>query len=508
MILFLFFIIAFINIKNTKSYLKFPLEYLPNENYNFFKESKYNPEKIFQQIYYKNLITKIKIGTNQKTQIFFIETNKNKFYISSQNPRKIFDGPEKNINFYNIPEKELYNEELSSTYKENNCKKTLQNIDHFIELCYGWEKIYFKKEDKTLAYNFPVKLAKNHEENIPGVIGLLLNDTSFNNSRSLITELKKENLIDSYYWFIDIEEISPLDKYIKGNLIIGGLPHEIYPEKYLAKDYKTQNAIIVPYIFESWRIKLNKVYIEGNSKELEKNIITFSYEFYHIIGTLEFHNLIKTSFLDKLIKDKKCHYSKFSQNIYTNYNMTFYYCDKSVKNILYEKIPAIKFFSLDLSYIFEMTKEELFYIKDDYIYFNILFSEKEFNFWIMGQIFTTKYNFFFNTNNKQIGFYQKNNYLKSDNINNINNDKRNNYLIIIIIIISIIFTCLGIILGIKLFRFRKKIIVKELIEENNNDYKSYNTNDISNDIEDNYKSNYNSIVNKKNGIFEMINKFD
>ena len=40
--------------------------------------------------------------------------------------------------------------------------------------------------------------------------------------------------------------------------------------------------------------------------------------------------------------------------------MTFYYCYKSVKNILYDNIPAFKFFSFDLSFIFELAKEVLY----------------------------------------------------------------------------------------------------------------------------------------------------
>ena len=108
--------------------------------------------------------------------------------------------------------------------------------------------------------------------------------------------------------------------------------------------------------------------------------------------------------IDKLIEEKKCFCDKFPQDLTVLYNMTFYYCNISVKNILYENIKSIKFFSFELSYIFELTKEELFYIKGDYIYFNIIFCTKEFNYWLMGQIFTTKYNFVFNTDTKKIGF--------------------------------------------------------------------------------------------------------
>ena len=118
---YIFFII-FINFHLTKSYLIFPLEFLPYENYIFFQNKINNdsPEKIIQQIYYNNLITKIKIGKEKKEHIFFIIINTNDFYISSINPPKISKNIiEKQNNYYIFPDKELFNEEKSFSYNEN-----------------------------------------------------------------------------------------------------------------------------------------------------------------------------------------------------------------------------------------------------------------------------------------------------------------------------------------------------------------------------------------------------
>ena len=502
---YIFFLIFISKLNCTKSYLIFPLEYLPDENYIFHKDNQNTniPSILFQQIYYRNLITKIKVGSTQKNQIFFIEINKNRFYVSSINPPKIHEKPDKQIKYYSIPEYELYNEKSSSTYNEIFCKNGLQNIDHYIEICMGRDRISFKNEDKSFLVEFPIKIAKNHDENIPGMIGLLINDTSFNSSRSLLTELISENLIDNYNWFIDINEISPLEKKINANLIIGGRPHEIYPEKYSKDNYKTQNSVMIPYVFEAWRIRLDKIYIEGIPNVFQNNVITLAYEFYHIIGTYELLNTLKMRFLNRLVEEKKCFLDKFPQNIYTFYNMTFYYCDISTKDFLYSNIPSIKFFSFDLSYIFELSKEELFYIKDNYIYFNILFCQNSFNFWIMGQLFTIKYNFVFNTDNKRIGFYHT---IKSGIPKNsqkpIQNKKNNNLLIVFMIIIAILFTCIGLFLGRKIFGLRRKIIVNELIEEQNYEYKAHNKVN-SNEIESNYKP----IGKNKEGLFEMTKKY-
>ena len=502
--IYIFFFIIIVNLNISKSYLIFPIEYLPNENYKFYKENMpQSQEIIFMQIYYKNFITKIDIGTPEKHHIFLIESNKNQFYVSSKNPPKISEETaEKKMDFFNFPYEELYNEDSSVSYNEITCKKSLQNIDHYNELCESKDAMTFKNENRTFSKDFPIKIVRNHDDNIPGILGLLVNDTNFNFSRSLITELKSENLIDDYYWFFDFDEISPLDKKLKGKLIIGALPHAIFPEKYSVQNFRTKSNFYSPYKKTTWRMRLDKIYIDENTDlNINRADISLVYEFYNIIGSFEFHSIIKKKFLNKLVEEKKCFISNFSQNIYTNYNMNFYYCHKSAKDILYKNIPAIKMFSFDLSYIFELTKEELFYIKGDYIYFNIIFCTKEFNYWIMGQIFTTKYNFVFNTNKKQIGFYQKVSF-KNENVNNNIKEKNNSLLIHALIIVALLFTCVGLFIGRKIFGLKRKIIVNELIEEQNYDYRT--SGKINSNV---LESSYRSIGNYNNkSIFEMTKK--
>ena len=74
----IFIIFIIYNIYVIYSYLIFPLEYLPDKNYKFIdNESKdeFIPEKLMKQIYYRNFITQIKIGTPSK-DINFINPNK------------------------------------------------------------------------------------------------------------------------------------------------------------------------------------------------------------------------------------------------------------------------------------------------------------------------------------------------------------------------------------------------------------------------------------------------
>ena len=93
----------------------------------------------------------------------------------------------------------------------------------------------------------------------------------------------------------------------------------------------------------------------------------------------------------------------------------------------------------------------------------------------MGQIFTSKYNFVFNSDIKQIGFYKKVTQDKNNNINYINDNKTISIEIIIIIVIigaALIFTVVGFFLGKKIFGWRRKTVAYELEDELDYEYKT------------------------------------
>ena len=63
-------------------------------------------------------------------------------------------------------------------------------------------------------------------------------------------------------------------------------------------------------------------------------------------------------------------------------------------------------YSIDLNYTFEINSNDLLLIKDEYLYLKILFSAKGNKIWRLGKIFSLKYQFIFNPESKQIGFYK------------------------------------------------------------------------------------------------------
>jgi hypothetical protein len=294
-----------------------------------------------------------------------------------------------------------------------------------------------------------------------------------------------------------------LEKKLKGQFILGGLPHEIFPNKYSQLDLTTTSSEEVYLAGMAWRLRFNKIYIdnqEDKSIVFEDQVMTFNYEIYNIISSMKFHFEIRDLIMDELVAQNKCFTSNFSQDIYSYNNLTFYYCLKSVKDILYKKIPSIKFSSVKLSYIFEITKEELFYEKGDYIYFNILFTKFESNtYWIMGQIFTSKYHFFFNSDLRQIGFYSKvtPNPIIDDEVDN---KGISNLVVIIILVaigIAIIFLFIGLALGKKIFGWRRKIIANELNDELDYEYKTKDNDDLKPDDNNNSQNTF-GINNNEN----------
>ena len=448
------------------SYIILPLEYLPKKYYSFIPEDDYTkkPEVIMKELFYKRLITYLTIGTPEKEQMMLIDSDSNDFYLTSLNPtstsKKSFEFSE----FYDFGENLFYNETESSSYILEECHE--QGAENYNESCFAKEKIKFDFGKYSSIEEFPIKIAKKEKEIIPGVIGLSVNDSMAYNLRSFLSELKLTNLIKDYYYFFDWEIFNPLYNNYKGNLIIGDLPHNVFPDKYSKEDFVTMKKSSDSSF---WTFNMDKIEIESNTKKdiqiTNTKVHTF-YEFYNVIGTVEFFNEIKELFLNKLKEENKCFVGKFRQNLFSNDDLNYYYCDISVENILYDNLSGIKFYSKHFDYTFELTKDELYYKKGKYIYLTILFFEHLYNDWILGQIFTSKYHFVFHTDSRQISFYKKVNNIISniDLIHGKNRAKIWTFIIVTCFALVFIGIFIGIVIGIKFIkRKRKETADEELI---------------------------------------------
>ena len=472
-------ILLIFNINPIFSYISLPLQYLPKKNYIFLQTDNLinKPELVMKDLFYKRLITHMNIGTPEKNQMLLIDTNDNDFYFTSLNPPSDSKRGFKFSQFYEFGENLFYNESASSSYILEECHD--DTYHGYKEICFAKELIKFNFGNNISAVKFPIKVARGEDEPIPGVIGLSINDSMAYNLRSFLSELKLTNLIKDYYFFFDYEKFYPLNSIIKANLIIGDLPHNVFPDKYSKEDFITMKKTSSSSF---WTHSMDKIEVETNNTKKDIQITntkvhTF-YEFYNVIGTLEFINQIKELFLDELIEKNKCFRGKFSQNLFSYEDLNFFYCDISVENILIQNLSCIKFYSKDFDYTFELTKDEIFYKKGKYIYLTILYFKNLYNDWILGQMFTSKYNFVFNTDTREIGFYKKvNNVIHNDNSDNNNDNKGNSFIngdnkIKILTIIIIISSCLlfigiiiGIVIGIKFLKNKRKKRADELIDD-------------------------------------------
>ena len=473
-------------IKLSNSYIVLPLEYLPKSIYKFIPKEDYidKPEIVMKEIYYKRLITYINIGTPSKSQMLFVDTDSAKFFLVSLNPPHQSHKETKISEFYNFGEKLFFNETESTSYIVEECEE--RNNSDYDEVCFAKDKIKFNFGSYQKTVDFPLKILKGEDESFPGKIGLSVNSTMAYGTQNLLSELKLYNLINDYYFFFDFSKFSPLNSQIKGNLVIGDLPHNIFPEKYSKEDYveiKTKTG------FSSWTFHIKKIEAISNLKDefqIENTNVLLFYSIYNIIGTQEFRKEIRDLFLDKLIEEKKCFKGKFSQNLYSFDDITFYYCDIAVEKILVESLSAIKFYLSNSDAPCELTKDELYIKKGNYIYFNILFLNNQFNNWILGQIFTSKYHFVFHTDTGKISYYKKVNIIneedetnKNDNVEGKDNKKIWTFIVSTALVFVVIGIIIGIVIGIKFIKKRRAKRAEELVDEDY-DYTPKNENNVVN----------------------------
>ena len=132
-----------------------------------------------------------------------------------------------------------------------------------------------------------------------------------------------------------------------------------------------------------------------------------------IKGPFEYQESIDKNFFDDLISDNICKKIKFE-------NKYYYYCNKEHKNLIKNTFPSIYFYQSDINYIFELTYEDLFLEKNDYIFFGIyfdtflieVFEGAYISEWNFGKIFLKKYSFAFDLENRKLMFYKKNKFKK------------------------------------------------------------------------------------------------
>ena len=453
-------IIIFIQ-NNINCYIVFNLELLPKDNYQSNYELN-SPKDIISKEIISSYFTEIQLGTSFQKIPLIIKPKIADYVITSIHQ---MENPSRNYTkkfVYNLSPNFLgnhnfFNENLSETFNLDYCRKrspvdeTEKPLAELACYCNDTILLFTNKDltEKKIMKEFFLELVRNAKDNITGTIGLNLNDMF--NHVSILSLLKKNKLIENYYWFFDFEKWDSN----KGKLFLGVLPQEVYENKFSKDDLvSTPGAGRDTYTF--YEVEFDEIYFKnstggkeiiGQSEKAELNL-----ESNVIMGNHYFRSYINNS-LNNLIQDDKCFFETF-ENYYEpldfKFDYDFFYCKntKEIKEQLNKIIPDLNFYLKILNYNFELKKEQILKEKGEYLYIYIIFCHQH-NSWNLGKPISLKYQFIFNPDIKNVYFYKS---LKKE-------EDENNYLvlkIIGVIALCIIFGVLGVILGKKIYGIRKK----------------------------------------------------
>ena len=368
---------------------------------------------------------------SSKEKFFEINNNIN-FYTEFE-----IGNPKKKIPiFYNFENSilslhsNLKMESVQSTFEPKD-SKTFKKLDN--NLAEDELSVQIKNEQKINKFIFSYENITEGDKNLIGCIGLqnFYQDITNNNveSSNFLYQLKNLGLID--YISFSINYTSDNQGFININID----PNEFSPNLYsnknkysaIVKDIKSNYA--GSYL---WNLEINSTYhINNEKKEVlinsgssqDKYSALLNPTYGLIKGSESYKNIIEKDFFKKLIDRKICFISNKN-------NKLFYSCKANNKNEIKEKFPILYFHHQEFNYKFKLNFNDLFYIKDDIMYFLIYFVQSpnnddknaQISEWILGKPFLQKYQFSFDVENKNILFYDN---IKESFEKNINLKKNN-----------------------------------------------------------------------------------
>jgi hypothetical protein len=365
------------------------------------------------------------------------------------------------------------NDEIGFNIYKGNSQEKVEvgentDVDDFYDDIFDFDKNESEKSGKNEKEEGKNKILKNGGYEVE-------------QNTNLIKQLKNKNIIKSYTFLIKYTNKNEE----KGEIIIGGLPHE-YDPKHFSEDYYIYDSVPVgsypPY---NWHTIFDKIEYDGNSS-IARNYtyhrhVAFSLDFGFILAAINFKDYFDKNFFDNYTD--LCHEEKIDKYIGI-------YCQKEViknfKNLSFylstkynnKKNNKIEF---DYNDLFIQSKHD-----PNIYYFQILFVQYS-NRWVLGRPLFKKYPTIFDQDKKIFGFYlQTGNYNinetgKNDDINkNNNNENKMPWSLIIIIILVLCVIVLAVILCKVIPLIRRKKKANEL--DDDFDYESHDEKKESNQL--------------------------
>ena len=375
---------------------------------------------------YKPFIT-INIGSEKANIKTYITQSKNELFIGGKNvPNHKYD--ESTSSSYNCTNSEIkyinyaaYKEGYLSTETFNikNGKNEIQEINN-VTFILGTEPTY-----QSLIMEGQIGLHLPYRESFP--------------EYNFIKSLKKANATESYNWYFDFDNFANGG----GQLVIDGYPHDVNNKKYNETKYAKTNCLKNDY-YTTWGLEFSSIYYDQAEFEISYYLEAhFEFDYGIISAPYEDNKMLDQLFFNKYIKNNICFkdYFGYSKDI-------FFYCKSSEFNV--KEFKSIYLKSQDLEIIFELDYEDLFYKKDDYLIFLVVF-KKDSKLWRLGTLFLQKYYIVFNNDDETVGYYQGMEKIRVEE--NKGENKSFKYIIIIILLVLIL---VGIIVLIVVI-FMKKI---------------------------------------------------
>lgn len=261
---------------------------------------------------------------------------------------------------------------------------------------------------------------------------------------NIILQLKKKNFILNYGFFLHFTNTSINNE--KGFLFLGSYPHEIWPDKYKEKNFRSYNVLFDYYSNPyRWQIKFKQ--INYDNKKIGIDTVSFDFDLGLMYAPYSLEDLLKNDFFN----NQTHHCFKGTSE---NFTSSYWYCEENVDISSMKNIT----FYLDEENYFVLKPEDLFIHKDNKLIFAFIFSVNEKN-WVLGNSFFKKYDIVFDQDKKIIGYYINSNNSNINDDEDKTKDKTNNKITLVIIIsgVAIFFCLLTIIfLLLKIIQKRKK----------------------------------------------------
>ena len=417
---------------------------------------------ILNKLYDSHLSTITNVGSNLYPLKTFISNQNHYFYISKHCyvEKSYFQDYKTNFNYNRFKSDSFYN---TSAF----------NISFSLSgrACFAQETFQLFKFNKMEMTNARLNfiLEEDTNEKIPNCLhlGLLENknqDSSFR-EYNLITQLRQKSYIKDSCWTIIFNKPNNFDNNnllvkadellnLNGNLYIGGYPHNFDKGNFYESQFVKTYTTFVNNIMK-WELQFSKVFYKFNNKEIKifaDNTIALDPSSYLTFVPDDYMVSLDSNFFRQFLADGICAYESID-----NYDAIS--CTKSEKFSINEikKFPPLFFEHINLQYTFELTYKDLF-IEKDGKYYLLMISDPQFqkDRWVLGNTFMRKYQFVFNLESKEIGFYNPNLEKKNNDKENPKDSSKVVLYIILAVALVIILIGIGIFIKMKFYPSKKK----------------------------------------------------